>query len=584
MLRGDHATRIVALGFWASLLATVCYIATFASAFPHDDDWEVLPFTLGLPQYFPVTWDWLWRPHNEHRILLPRLLWIGVVKVFGADPRVLIWLDVALLALTAAVFLRVARNIRGRTAVTDVVIPLSLLGLGQYCNTLWAFQVMWFLPILLFAVSALAMTRQMTAGSAILAVACTIPMTLCGGPGLLLGAPILAWSFARAAWLWFAPAESGQRQRGGAIAVFALALASLACIVLYLRGLGRSTDSGPLQPWLVLQGCVEFLSVAVGPADGAAMPVVGDVLAGIVVGAAAVLCAVGWRREHRRTAAGVAAVLGGVVLLATAISWGRGPRTLGAGWLPRYTLPASLFFPAVQLALAVAVQGRRRWPAQALSIGMLALLAWRIPANAQQAIRHGQETTNAYRALEADIRGGVPAMTLARRHYASIFNWPKEVPRVALYLQMMDYADFGPFRDPAVTLDLTPEPSVAQTVELRPVTVVEATFADGRGVGTGGDSQLWFRLPAPVRAAEVKLQIAVLPDQGPDVTCEIFWTRAEDSVATWDHAVEFRLASREEPQSVVVSLGGHEMNWLRIDPANTTCRFRIDAITLMVLR
>src|SRR5262245_31096977 len=112
MLRGDHATKIVALGFWASLLATACYIATFASAFPHDDDWEVLPFTLGIPQYFPVTWEWLWCPHNEHRILLPRLLWIGLVKLFGADPRVLIWLDVALLSLTAAVFLRVVRNVR----------------------------------------------------------------------------------------------------------------------------------------------------------------------------------------------------------------------------------------------------------------------------------------------------------------------------------------------------------------------------------------------------------------------------------------------------------------------------------------
>jgi len=583
MLRGDHATKIVALGFWASLLATACYIAAFASAFPHDDDWEVLPFTLGIPQYFPVTWEWLWSPHNEHRILLPRLLWIGLVRVFGPDPRVLIWLDVALLALTAAVFLRVVRNVRGRTAVTDVLIPVALLGLGQYCNSLWAFQVMWFLPILLFAVSAWAMTRRGAAGSAILAVACTIPMTLSGGPGLLLAAPILAWSFARAAWLWRVPAASGARQRRGATAVLALGLASLACIVLYCQGLDRSADNGPLQPGLVLQGCVQLLSVAVGPADGADLQVVGGILAGIVGGAVALLCAVGWRREHRATAAGVAAVLGATLALATVISWGRGPRTLGACWLPRYTLPASLFFPAVQLALAVAVQGRRRWPAQVLSIGMLAVLAWRLPANVQQAIRHGQETTNAYRALEADIRSRVPAMTIARRHYAAVFNWPKAVPRVVDFLRMMDYADFGPFRDPAVTLDLTPEQLVAQAVALQPVTLVQATFADGRGVATGDDNQLWFRLPASVRAAEVQLQIAVLPDNGQDATCELFWTRAAD-VATWDHEVEFRLMRSEEPQTVVVSLGGHEMNWLRLDPANATCRFRIDAITLMVLR
>jgi hypothetical protein len=591
MLRvGDHATKIVVLAFVASLLATVCYIATFASAFPHEDDWEVLPFTLGMPQYWPVTWEWLWSPHNEHRIPLPRLLWIGLVKVFGADPRVLIWLDVALLAITAVVFLRVVRNVRGRTAVSDVLIPIALLGLGQYCNTLWAFQVMWFLPILLFAVSAWAMTRPRragrdgAAGSAMLAVGSTIPMSLCGGPGLLLGAPIVAWSFARAAWLWFAPSESGNRQRGGAAAVFALGLASLACIVLYCSGLDRSADNGPLQPWLVLQGCVQFLSVAVGPADGAELPVVGEILAVIFCGAIALLCAAGWRQPHRATAAAVAAVVGSAVCLATVISWGRGPRTLGACWLPRYTLPASLFFPAAQLALAVAVQGRRRWPAQVLSIGLLALLAWRLPANVQHAIRHGQTTREAYRALEADIRSRVPAMTIARRHYAAIFDWPLAVSRVVIFLRIMDNADLGPFRDPAVTLDLTPEQLVAETVELQPATVVEATFADGRGVGTGADSQLWFRLPTAVRAAEVRLQIAVQPDSGHVVSGEIFWTRADGAVTAWDHSVTFRIERSEEPQPVVLSLGGDELNWLRIDPANVTCRFRIDAITLMVLR
>lgn len=594
LLIDRHAGKLVALGFAAALAATIWYVAAFASAFPHDDDWEVLPFTVGLPQYFPVTWEWLWSPHNEHRILLPRLLWIGLVHTFGADPRVLIWLDVALLAATAGVFLRAVHQVRGRRAASDVVIPWALLGLGQYCNILWAFQLMWFLPILLFAVATCAMTRTGGAASAMLAVACTVPMTLCGGPGVLLGAPILAWAVVRAVVLWRTTTAADGRRRGTVGLVVLVVLAS-ACMAVCSAGLERAANRSPLQPWLVLEGCWQFLTVAIGPADGAAMPLVGTILAVLVVGAFGMLLVAGWRcsgaaaasaivqGQRRATALGVITALAATMLLALVISWGRGPRALGACWLPRYTLAASLFLPTTQLALAFVANGPWRRIAQLSSLALLAVLAWRTPANVAHALRHGEQTTAAYSALADDIRSGLPVTAIARRHYAAIFDWPLAVARVVHFLRIMEFARFGPFADRSVALDLSPEQLEEIAIDPQPTIVVEATFADGLGVGTGADNQLWFRLPRTVRAAELRLEIAVLADHGGDSASEIFWTHADDAVSTWSHRVAFRIPRQEQPQSVVLPLGGHATNWLRLDPSNSRCRFRIAAIKVMAL-
>ena len=59
----------VAWSVWlAMFVAAVAFVAQYASNVPSWDDWDMVP-TLTRNQ--PITWNWLWSQHNEHRVPLP---------------------------------------------------------------------------------------------------------------------------------------------------------------------------------------------------------------------------------------------------------------------------------------------------------------------------------------------------------------------------------------------------------------------------------------------------------------------------------------------------------------------------------
>ena len=64
---GGHARRARSL-----------FIAHYASNVPSWDDWDMVP-TLTRNQ--PITWEWLWSQHNEHRVPLPRLMFLGLDRL-----------------------------------------------------------------------------------------------------------------------------------------------------------------------------------------------------------------------------------------------------------------------------------------------------------------------------------------------------------------------------------------------------------------------------------------------------------------------------------------------------------------------
>src|ERR1700712_5245275 len=44
---------------------------------PYMDDWEMVPVLMGEQ---PITLKWLWSLHNEHRIVMPRLIYLAVTR------------------------------------------------------------------------------------------------------------------------------------------------------------------------------------------------------------------------------------------------------------------------------------------------------------------------------------------------------------------------------------------------------------------------------------------------------------------------------------------------------------------------
>src|SRR3954471_11189852 len=120
----SRAGAAVAWGAWAVMLAAViCFVARYASNVPSWDDWDMIP-TLTRNQ--PVTWEWLWSQHNEHRVPLPRLIFLGLDRLTVIDMRVTMYFDVLLMAALAAAMIVAAARLRGRSSASDAFFPLAL--------------------------------------------------------------------------------------------------------------------------------------------------------------------------------------------------------------------------------------------------------------------------------------------------------------------------------------------------------------------------------------------------------------------------------------------------------------------------
>src|SRR4051794_23385015 len=135
----------VAWGAWAAMLAAaLLFVGRYASNVPSWDDWDMIP-TLTRNQ--PVTWEWLWSQHNEHRVPLPRLIFLGLDRLTLTDMRVTMYFDVLLMAALAAAMIVVATRLRGRSSAVDAFFPLALLNCGQAANLLWGWQLQFFASV-----------------------------------------------------------------------------------------------------------------------------------------------------------------------------------------------------------------------------------------------------------------------------------------------------------------------------------------------------------------------------------------------------------------------------------------------------
>ena len=195
-----RAGLVIAWGVWAAMLgAALLFIAHYASNVPSWDDWDMIP-TLTRNQ--PITWGWLWSQHNEHRVPLPRLVFLGLDRLFGVDMRVTMYFDVLLVAALAAGLMTVAARLRGRASASDAFFPLALLSLGQAANLLWGWQLQFFASALLAGIALLAIVRAgntLSIPSAGITVGlCALLLPLCGANGLGMVPALAAWPLALA--------------------------------------------------------------------------------------------------------------------------------------------------------------------------------------------------------------------------------------------------------------------------------------------------------------------------------------------------------------------------------------------------
>ena len=155
---------------------------------PFSDEWDWTELVYAAHLH-TLTFAQLWTPHNEHRMLVPNLIMLGLDAAGGWDVVREQLVSLAVLALSQLVVLVLV----GRTVppplrgICFLVVSALLLGLAQYENFQWGFQFAWFLCDLcaVAAVWQLARARRSAANVA-LATAAAITGSVSSLPGLLI--------------------------------------------------------------------------------------------------------------------------------------------------------------------------------------------------------------------------------------------------------------------------------------------------------------------------------------------------------------------------------------------------------------
>ena len=412
------------LGLWAILTAAqLSYVLAYGHNQPWADEWEFVPVLTGHEQSVPF----LMQPHNEHRLPLPRLVYLGL-WANAHDFRAGMVLQVLLLSVMAYRGMRLAAHLRGAPHWADAFFPLSLLHVGHCENLLMGYQLCFVLAsALVYGVleQALRLTPENAPRTAMLAAFGALYLSLCGGFGIVPAAPIV---------VWIGVLVVIHRKRNpleNAAATMAL-FATFAYCAYYLVTYERP-EAHPAVEWrnwfASLQVVGQFLAISFGIGVGAVwfavLPLLGVAL-GIAIRATL-------HSTPRIGSLGIASVAVGVLLLSLAIGAGRSGFGSEMGLWPRYSVLAWPLIAAVFFAAA-----NHRWLPRALALGALLAFLPNTLYGLEYARRHDTWLSDIARRLKAgDLEDSIVEASLQGG----------QAERARRGIPMLHEAKIGPFAD-----------------------------------------------------------------------------------------------------------------------------------------
>ncbi|HEY5743589.1 MAG TPA: hypothetical protein VIS99_13725, partial [Terrimicrobiaceae bacterium] len=123
-------------------------IHSFTVNVPFMDDWQFVPL-LEKTSEGTLTFQDLWAPHDEHRLLLPRIIIIISMFATGGDYRVQTYITFMVVAVISVCLLWLMVHLNGsRMSVlwAWVLANIALFSPIQFHNWLWPMQFAYFLP------------------------------------------------------------------------------------------------------------------------------------------------------------------------------------------------------------------------------------------------------------------------------------------------------------------------------------------------------------------------------------------------------------------------------------------------------
>ncbi|MGA2061368.1 MAG: hypothetical protein ABSG67_12870 [Thermoguttaceae bacterium] len=430
-LAAANREALLAWGIWAILtLAGLCFVTIYGLPFPFGiDEWRWIGQATGNE---PVTFAWLWSQHNEHRMFLPRLIYLGLGSISGFDFRLGCYFNVFMLSGLSLAMMKAARALRGKTCLCDAFFPLVLLHWGQFDNLIWGFQLNFVTSVVLEGTILLIVLRcgsQISLKSVVLVTLCLVLLGLCGSYGLVFLPPMACWLFYAAACKWL---SGGSRAKQIALVMLVFAAMPAALVWMYIQGLSASPEYMGL--YASLRTGIEFISFGIGPAAKEIWPVSGFLIL-IVCAIIVRQCLMVFRNQpaQRLRAAGFLMFFAGIFTLATAIGFGRAYIGPMGGFETRYiTLSAPLLLLVFFL---YEVHGSPAMKHHVPRI-LFALMSVLFVINTQKGISYSRNLWKQTGKFEQDMRDGISAEAMGMRYAEQWGHEARElIPTRLVWLQ-----------------------------------------------------------------------------------------------------------------------------------------------------
>lgn len=400
--------------------------------FPEMDERGVIEQAVGL---LPVTWDWLWSQHNEHRIPLPKLVLVYFSRLTDRTQDYFILLNWSMVLASIIFMFKTVENILGRLPKWAALIPLFLMSPMQGQNMYIAFQVV-FVMVLFFLATCLYFLSQnnepMSKTSQTFFGLSLVGLPLCGASGIptaLMVSTFVVFDI-------FINKEKVFRR----LPLLLFALLSFGASVLYFVGY----EHPPYHPKPdSLLGAVpialEMLTLLLS----------GDFMTGsypyalllgsvVLVGS---LLFIGYELKSRKMTEWGPAVLAASLLgLALSIGYSRAPFNELAGFAQRY---AFLVGPLLPLSLAGFTYFSKNWPFWLKRTSLAAACLLGIYA-ARQGTHNQHQLHRRYRDLKVDVAAGLSVSDIAEKHWQ---HWYPSVEQVEFMLKAMKDKNWAVFKE-----------------------------------------------------------------------------------------------------------------------------------------
>jgi hypothetical protein len=450
------AGPVLAWGVWAAMtVGMIVFIRQHNRNVPYMDDFALVSVMTG---HEPVSLRWVWAQHNEHRPVISRLILAGLSRFVKNDFRTGKYFNVGLLSAAAASMLLLARRLRGSNSVTDAVLPLTILNIGQTESLMITFAMNLILTTWIsFALITTVMMNRRPEWSKVLTFGVLLVfLPLCGGSGMVMMPPLVLWLAGYIAWGWW----SGHEPSGAGRAIgVGLLMTCSAIISLYLCNYVKPIRHPPAPSLTAAASTsIEYLSTAICPNVPGYWQAGGILLLLLVVTTLVRLTIAGFLAPNERPRAfGLIAII--LAMLATAIAIGMSRSGLGPGTAlaSRYiTLTAPLLGA---LYIAWLVYGDR--PARtAVHASLLAIACLVAPANIAFGLQYGRRVGVSEQRVERALRARAPSAELMRRACPAIYPDRNDAYECFQALKAAGFGEFKSFNDDRVASAPDPPPTV----------------------------------------------------------------------------------------------------------------------------